>query len=89
MSTLIGDIAPNFDVKITNGPIKVHTQPGDSQEFFKRNIKPIGFSTDTAEEHKTWILVANDTQNTTLTFPIVADPDLKIAKLYRIVLVAN
>jgi len=25
MSTLIGDIAPNFDVKITNGPIKVHT----------------------------------------------------------------
>ena len=54
-------------------------------EFSKRNVKPIGLSTDTVEEHKTWILDVNDTQNTTLTFPIVADPDLKIAKLYEMI----
>ena len=54
-------------------------------EFAKRNVKPIGLSTDTVEEHKTWILDVNDTQNTNLTFPIVADPDLKIAKLYEMI----
>lgn len=55
------------------------------EEFSKRNVKPIGLSTDTVEEHKAWILDVNDTQNTTLTFPIVADPDLKIAKLYEMI----
>lgn len=54
-------------------------------EFSKRNTKPIGLSTDTVAEHKTWILDVNDTQNTTLTFPIIADPDLKIAKLYDMI----
>jgi peroxiredoxin (alkyl hydroperoxide reductase subunit C) len=54
-------------------------------EFSKRNVKPIGLSTDTVEEHKTWILDVNATQNTTLTFPIVADPDLTIAKLYQMI----
>ena len=56
-----------------------------ADEFAKRNVKPIGLSTDTVEEHKEWILDVNDTQNTTLTFPIVADPDLKIAKLYGMI----
>ena len=56
-----------------------------ADEFAKRNTKPIGLSTDTVEEHKTWILDVNDTQNTNLTFPIVADPDLKIAKLYEMI----
>lgn len=54
-------------------------------QFTKRNVKPIGLSTDTVEEHKTWILDINDTQKTTLTFPIVADPDLKVAKLYEMI----
>lgn len=54
-------------------------------EFTKRNVKPIGLSTDTVEEHKAWILDVNDTQNTNLTFPIVADPDLKVAKLYEMI----
>lgn len=54
-------------------------------EFTKRNVKPIGLSTDTVAEHKTWILDINDTQQTTLTFPIVADPDLKVAKLYEMI----
>jgi len=54
-------------------------------EFSKRNVKPLGLSTDTVAEHKNWILDVNDTQNTTLTFPIVADHDLKIAKLYEMI----
>ncbi len=54
-------------------------------QFAQRNVKPIGLSTDTVAEHKTWILDINDTQQTTLTFPIVADPDLKVAKLYEMI----
>ncbi|WP_162651872.1 peroxiredoxin [Lentilitoribacter sp. Alg239-R112] len=56
-----------------------------ADEFKKRNTKPIGLSTDTIEEHNTWILDVNDTQNTNLTFPIVADADLSIAKLYDMI----
>ncbi len=56
-----------------------------SEEFAARNVKSIGLSTDTVEEHKKWILDVNDTQNTTLTFPIIADPDLKVAKLYEMI----
>ena len=54
-------------------------------EFNKRNTKSIGLSTDTVEEHKNWISDVNDTQNTKLVFPIIADPDLVIAKLYDMI----
>ena len=47
-----------------------------SAEFTKRGVKPIGLSTDTVKEHLKWIEDVNDTQDTTLRFPIVADPDL-------------
>lgn len=54
-------------------------------EFKKRNTKPLGLSTDTTEEHLKWIKDVNETQHTDLQFPIVADPDLKIAKLYDMI----
>ena len=54
-------------------------------EFAKRNVKPLGLSTDTAEEHRKWIEDVNDTQNTELTFPIIADTDLSIAKAYDMI----
>ncbi len=54
-----------------------------SAEFTARGVKPIGLSTDSVEEHLKWIEDVNDTQNTTLRFPIVADPDFRIAKLYE------
>jgi peroxiredoxin len=54
-------------------------------KFEARNVKPIGLSTDTVEEHMKWIDDVNDTQSTTLTFPIVADPDLKISQLYEMI----
>lgn len=56
-----------------------------AEDFARRNVKPLGLSTDTVEEHLQWIEDVNDTQKTTLTFPIVADPDLKIAALYDMI----
>ena len=52
-------------------------------EFSARNVPPLGLSTDTVEEHMKWIADVDDTQNTTLRFPIVADPDLVISRLYE------
>jgi len=51
-----------------------------AKEFETRNTKPLGLSTDTVEEHKKWILDVNDTQHTTVEFPIVADLGKKVAK---------
>ena len=47
-----------------------------ADQFKSRNVKPLGLSTDTVDEHNKWIADVNDTQNTNLQFPIVADPDL-------------
>ncbi len=54
-------------------------------EFEKRNTKPIGLSTDTVDAHLKWIEDVDATQNTTLTFPIVADADKKVAELYGMI----
>jgi peroxiredoxin (alkyl hydroperoxide reductase subunit C) len=56
-----------------------------ADEFAARNVKPLGLSTDTAEEHRKWIADVNDTQHTTLTFPIVADADLAVARTYDMI----
>lgn len=56
-----------------------------SGEFAKRNVKSLGLSTDTVEEHNKWILDVNETQNTTLEFPIVADAEHNISQLYDMI----
>lgn len=56
-----------------------------AEEFAKRHVKPLGLSTDGVEDHLTWIDDVNDTQDTTVTFPIVADPDSRIARLYEMI----
>jgi thioredoxin-dependent peroxiredoxin len=56
-----------------------------AEEFEKRNVKPLGLSTDTTEEHLKWIADVNETQHTELKFPIVADADLSIATLYGMI----
>tara|TARA_R110002124_G_scaffold162414_1_gene329499 strand:+ start:788 stop:1417 length:630 start_codon:yes stop_codon:yes gene_type:complete len=56
-----------------------------ADEFAKRKTKPIGLSTDTADEHRKWIKDVNETQHTNLTFPIIADADLAIAKMYDMI----
>jgi alkyl hydroperoxide reductase subunit AhpC len=54
-------------------------------EFDKRNAKVIAISVDSAESHKSWIPDINETQNTTVNFPIIADPDRKVAELYGMI----
>jgi len=56
-----------------------------ASEFEKRNVKPLGLSTDSVKEHNKWIKDVNDTQNTDLQFPIVADTDNKVANLYKMI----
>ena len=51
-------------------------------EFAKRNVKAIALSVDDAESHKGWINDINETQNTTVNFPIIADQDRKVSELY-------
>ncbi|MGQ9865904.1 MAG: peroxiredoxin [Pseudanabaenaceae cyanobacterium] len=54
-------------------------------EFDKRNVKIIALSVDGAESHKGWIADINETQNTTLNYPILADADRKVSDLYGMV----
>ena len=56
-----------------------------AENFAKRGVKPIGLSTDHVAEHLRWIEDVNDTQSTTLRFPIVADSDCEVAKLYEMI----
>lgn len=56
-----------------------------AEEFAARGVKPIGLSTDTVAEHLKWIADVDDTQHTTLRFPIVADPDLSISRLFGMI----
>jgi len=56
-----------------------------ADQFATRNVKPLGLSTDSVKEHMKWIEDVNETQNTDLQFPIVADADLKVAKLYDMI----
>ncbi len=51
-------------------------------EFTKRGVKAIALSVDDVESHKSWIQDINETQNTTVNFPIIADKDRKVSELY-------
>ncbi|MHB1248728.1 MAG: peroxiredoxin [Polaromonas sp.] len=54
-------------------------------EFEKRNVKVLAISVDTAESHRVWIDDINETQNTRVNFPILADPDRKVSMLYDMI----
>lgn len=51
-------------------------------EWAKRNVKTIGLSVDTPENHAAWIKDINDISNTTIEYPIVGDSDRKVSELY-------
>ena len=51
-------------------------------EFDKRNVKPIGLSVDPVDSHKGWSADIQETQGAAVNFPIVADPERKVANLY-------
>ncbi len=54
-------------------------------EFDKRNTKVLALSVDPLESHRQWIGDINETQQTEVNFPIIADPDFQEAKLYDMV----
>ena len=51
-------------------------------EFAQRGVKAIALSVDNVESHHGWIQDINETQNTTVNFPIIADQDRKVSTLY-------
>ena len=112
MSTIrLGDIAPNFTAKTTEGEIDFHEWLGDGwgvlfshpadftpvcttelgtvakykHEFDMREVKVIALSVDSLEDHHGWIKDINETQQTTMNFPIIADEDRKVAQLYDMI----
>jgi alkyl hydroperoxide reductase subunit AhpC len=51
-------------------------------EFDKRNMKVIGLSVDSVDDHKKWSKDIEETQGAAPNYPMIGDPDLQIAKLY-------
>ena len=52
-------------------------------EFTKRDAKLIGLSVDPSESHARWLADIEETQGAKVNYPIIADHDLKVAKLYE------
>jgi alkyl hydroperoxide reductase subunit AhpC len=55
------------------------------EEFAKRNTKVLAVSVDPLDKHHGWINDINETQNTTVNFPIIADPERNVATLYDMI----
>jgi len=56
-----------------------------AEHFAARNTKTIAVSVDPLEDHKAWINDINETQSTTVNFPILADPNRDIANKYDMI----
>jgi thioredoxin-dependent peroxiredoxin len=108
MSLQLGEIAPDFQLDSTQGPIRLHDYIGDrwlvffshpkdftpvcttelgafarrKAEFDQRNTRLLGLSVDPVSEHHAWIKDVEDVGGTAVEYPILADPDLTVAKLY-------
>ncbi len=54
-------------------------------EFDKRNVKVIALSVDGVNSHKGWITDINETQKTTVNYPIIADEDRVVSDLYGMI----
>jgi alkyl hydroperoxide reductase subunit AhpC len=111
MSLRLGDIAPDFIARTSEGVIRFHEYLGDSwgvlfshpadytpvcttelgrtaslkAEFERRNVKVLALSVDNLERHAGWIQDINETQNTEVNFPIIADDDRTIANRYDMI----
>ncbi|WP_020680658.1 peroxiredoxin [Marinobacterium rhizophilum] len=54
-------------------------------EFDKRNCKIIGLSIDPVSDHHAWMGDIEETQGHAVNYPMIGDPDLKVAKLYDMI----
>src|SRR5207302_1610626 len=55
---------------------------GLKKEFDKRNCKILGLSVDPVTDHKKWSKDIEETQGHAVNYPMIGDPELKVAKLY-------
>ena len=55
------------------------------EEFKKRGVKIIALSVNSVDDHEGWISDINETQNAHVDFPLIADPDRKVAELYDMI----
>jgi alkyl hydroperoxide reductase subunit AhpC len=55
------------------------------EDFAKRGVKVIALSVDPVDAHRQWIEDINQTQNTVVNFPIIADADRKVSELYDLI----
>lgn len=56
-----------------------------SDEFKKRNVKVLAVSVDPLEAHNGWVKDINETQGCTVSYPLIADPEKKVATLYDMI----
>ena len=54
-------------------------------EFDKRGVKAIAISVDPLDSHMGWIKDIEETQNVSMNFPIIADPERKVSELYDMI----
>ena len=54
-------------------------------EWDKRNVKTIGLSVDPVDSHLAWEGDIAETQGSTVDFPMIADPERKVADLYDMI----
>jgi alkyl hydroperoxide reductase subunit AhpC len=55
------------------------------EEFAKRNTKVIGLSIDSVEDHHNWKKDIEETQGHAVSYPMIADTEMKVAKLYDMI----
>lgn len=55
------------------------------EEFKKRGVKIIALSVNSVDDHEGWIADINETQNAKVAFPLIADPERKVAQLYDMI----
>ncbi len=54
-------------------------------EFARRGVKAIALSVDSVDDHKRWSADIAETQGAAVNFPIIADPERKVANLYGMI----
>ncbi|MEO7922983.1 MAG: peroxiredoxin [Chitinophagaceae bacterium] len=56
-----------------------------NEEFAKRNVKVLAVSVDPMDKHEGWVKDINETQRTTVNFPLVADENRNVSTLYDMI----
>ncbi|MCB0602358.1 MAG: peroxiredoxin [Saprospiraceae bacterium] len=111
MSVKLGEAAPNFKAKTTQGDLDFYDYLGESwgvlfshpadftpvcttelgtvarlkPEFDKRNVKVIALSVDPLDSHMQWLGDIEETQHTTMNYPVIADESQEIAQKYDMI----